>query len=126
MASLDPGFHQETDYLHREHEELMAQLDELDAALEQIVCYTEVLTDLAMANQAMASGKWMAEWLPKHHAREETTVLEMIARMSPELASFAREMQSASTTKCGCGWRTSAITLRTSASNATWKPRWRN
>ena len=35
----------------------------------------------------------MAEWLPKHHAREETTVLEMIARMSPELAAFAREMQ---------------------------------
>jgi hypothetical protein len=93
MTSLDPDFQQETNALHREHEELMAQLDELDAALEQIVCYTEVLTDLAMANQATASGQWMAEWLPKHHAREETTVLETIARMSPELASFAREMK---------------------------------
>jgi len=74
MGSLDPNFHQ-------------------DAALDQIVCYTEVFTDLAMANQASASGKWVAEWLPRHYAHEETTVLEMIAKMSPELASFAREMK---------------------------------
>ena len=93
MASLDPNFHQETADLHREHEELMRQLDALDAALEQIVCYTEVLTDLAMANQAEARGRWMAEWLPRHYAHEETTVLEMIAKISPELAAFAREMK---------------------------------
>jgi len=93
MASLDPNFHQETVSLHQEHEELMKQLDQLDGALEQIVCYTEVLTDLATANQAAAQGKWMAEWLPKHYAHEETSVLAMIARMSPELAAFAREMQ---------------------------------
>jgi len=93
MASLDPDFQEELSSLHHEHEELMAQLDKLDAALEQIVSYTEVLTDLAMANQASASGKWIAEWLPKHYAHEETTVLETIARMSPELASFAREMK---------------------------------
>ena len=93
MASLDPDFHEEARNLHREHEELMAQLDKLDSALEQIVSYTEVLTDLAMANQALASGRWIAEWLPKHYAHEETTVLEMIAKMSPELASFAREMK---------------------------------
>jgi len=44
-------------------------------------------------NQATSSGKWIAEWLPKHYAHEETTVLETIAKMSPELASFAREMK---------------------------------
>jgi hypothetical protein len=93
MASLDPNFHQETVDLHKEHEELMAQLDQLDGALDQIVCYTEVLTDLATANQATARGKWIAEWLPKHYAHEETSVLEMIAKMSPELAAFAREMK---------------------------------
>jgi len=93
MASLDPDFHEEVKSLHREHQELMTQLDKLDSALEQIVSYTEVLTDLAMANQASASGKWIAEWLPKHYAHEETTVLETIAKMSPELASFAREMK---------------------------------
>jgi vacuolar-type H+-ATPase subunit I/STV1 len=89
MASLDPTFHQETVSIHQEHEELITQLDKLDSALEQIVCYSEIFTDLATANQATSSGKW----LPKHYAHEETTVLETIAKMSPELASFAREMK---------------------------------
>jgi len=93
MASLDPKFHLETVNIHREHEELVKQLDQLDAALDKIVCYSEIFTDLATANQAISRGKWLAEWLPKHYAHEETTVLEMIARMSPELASFAREMK---------------------------------
>jgi hypothetical protein len=35
----------------------------------------------------------MAEWLPRHYEHEETTVLATIAKMSPELASFAREMK---------------------------------
>ena len=93
MGSIDPNFHQETVSIHQEHEELLAQLDQLDAALEQIVCYSEIFTDLATANQAISRGKWMAEWLPQHYAHEETTVLQTIARMSPELASFAREMK---------------------------------
>jgi len=93
MASLDGNFHNEAVSLQQEHAELMAQLDQLDAALEKIVCYSEVLADLATANQAMTSGAWMAEWLPKHHAHEETTVLETIAKMGPEMASFAREMK---------------------------------
>lgn len=93
MASVDPNFHQEAASLHREHEQLMARLDQLDAALEQIVCYSEIFTDLATANQVLGEGKWIAAWLPNHQAHEETTVLETIARMSPELASFAREMK---------------------------------
>src|ERR1022692_3222472 len=93
MASLDPKFHEETLSIHQEHQELVAQLDQMDAALGQMVCYAEVFTDHATANQAVSRGKWLAEWLPRHHEHEETTVLETIARMSPELASFAREMQ---------------------------------
>src|ERR1022692_2472425 len=93
MASLDPKFHEETLSIHQEHQELVAQLDQMDAALEQMACYAEVFTDLATANQAISRGKWMAEWLPRHYEHEETTVLETIARMSPELASFAREMK---------------------------------
>ena len=93
MASLDPNFHQQTDDLRREHEELIAQLDMLDAALEKIVCYAEIFTDLATANQAASRSQWMAEWLPRHHAYEETTVLEAMAKMGPELTSFAREMK---------------------------------
>ena len=93
MASLEPTFHLETINIHREHEELIAQLDQLDAALDQIFCFAEIFTDLATANQAMGRGKWLAEWLPKHYEREETTVLATLAKMSPELSSFAREMQ---------------------------------
>ncbi len=93
MASLDPTFHLETVNIHREHEELIAQLDQLDAALERIFCFAEVFTDLATANQAVSRSKWLAEWLPKHYEREETTVLATLAKMSPELSLFAREMQ---------------------------------
>ena len=93
MASLDPNFHQQSASIHREHEELIAKLDMLDAALDQIVCYAEIFSDLATANQAASSGRWIAEWLPKHQANEETTVLETIAKISPELTSFAREMK---------------------------------
>jgi Hemerythrin HHE cation binding domain len=93
MASLDPNFHLEAVNIHREHEELLAQLDRMDAALEQIFSYSEIFCDLATANQAIGSGQWLAEWLPRYYAHEETTVLEAIARMTPELASFARDMQ---------------------------------
>ena len=93
MASLDPKFHQQTASIHREHEELIAQLDQLDAALDQIVCYAEIFSDLATANQAASKGRWIAEWMPKHQATEETTVLEAIAQVSPELTSFVREMK---------------------------------
>ncbi len=93
MASLDPNFHLEMVSIHREHEELLTQLDRLDAALEQIFSFSEIFSDLATANQAIGSGKWLAEWLPRHYAHEETTVLETIARMAPDLASFAREMK---------------------------------
>lgn len=93
MASLDPNFHEAAVSIQQEHEDLIAHLDRLDAALEQIVCYSEVFSDLATANQATGNGKWIAEWLPKHYAHEETTVLQAFARMGPELASFAREMR---------------------------------
>jgi len=93
MASVDPSFHSEAGNIHREHEELIAQLDQLDAALDQLFCFAEIFTDLATANQATSTGLWLAEWLPKHYEHEETTVLTTMAKMGPELASFAREMQ---------------------------------
>jgi len=93
MSSLDPNFHHDTAGIHREHEELMKQLDRMEKTLEQIVCYSEIFTDLATANQALSQSQWIAEWLPRHYAHEETTVLDTIAGMSPELASFAQEMK---------------------------------
>ena len=54
MASLDPKLHEETISIHKEHEVLLGQLDQLDAAVEQMACYAEIFTDLATANQAMS------------------------------------------------------------------------
>ncbi len=93
MTNPGPKLSAETLSIQREHEELVAQLDQLDAALDEIFCFAEVFTDLATANQAVSRGRWLAEWLPKHYQHEETTVLATIATMSPELASFAREMK---------------------------------
>ena len=62
MASLDPNFHDEAVSIQHEHDELMAQLDRLDSALEQIVCYSEVFTDLATANQAIGSRAASSIW----------------------------------------------------------------
>jgi hypothetical protein len=93
MANLDPKLRGETASIQREHAELVAQLDQLDAALGEISCFAEIFTDLATANQAVSGGRWLAEWLPKHYQHEETTVLATIATMGPELASFAREMK---------------------------------
>ena len=93
MASLDPTFRLETASIHREHEELIAQLDRLDAALDELFSFSEIFSDMATANQAAASGQWLAEWLPKHYAHEETTVLATIAQMGPELQAFVVEMK---------------------------------
>ena len=93
MAGVDPKLSEASMTLQREHNELMSRLDALDAALEQIVCYAEIFSDLATANQALQEGRWVEQWLPRHQAYEETSVLETIANMSPELAGFAREMR---------------------------------
>ena len=68
MSSLDPEFHYDKAAIHREHEELVEQLDRLDAALEQIVCYSEVFTDLTTASQVASSGTWMIGSAPMARA----------------------------------------------------------
>ena len=55
--------------------------------------FSEIFSDMATANQAAASGQWLAEWLPKHYAHEETTVLSTIAQMGPEMQAFVLEMK---------------------------------
>jgi hypothetical protein len=122
MSSLDPKFHEETASIHREHKELLWQLDQLDSAVDQLACYAELFTDLSTANQAMSRGKWMSEWLPKHYAHEETTVLETIARMSPELASLAREMKHQHN-EMRVGWRIFATISPTCTSRMIWRTR---
>jgi len=92
MASLDPTFHQETANIHREHEELVAQLDQLDAALDQIFCYAEIFTDLATANQATSRGKWRQRYAAGHFSYRNVAyaMYEAVTQRYPALAKYFR------------------------------------
>ena len=46
MAGLEPKFHQETLSVHQEHAHILAQLNRLDEALDQMICYSEIYADL--------------------------------------------------------------------------------
>lgn len=93
MATLTPAFRSDTAKVHCEHQALINELTELDSALDELVCYSEVYANLATARQVCACGRHLAELLPQHFGREEDTVFTTVARVSPELAEFAAEMR---------------------------------
>ncbi len=93
MTPVEQSFHNHALLVHHEHNDLVVQLDQLDTALQNMVCYPHLFTDLSSANLAISGSKWLAEWLPGHYQNEETTVLADVAKISPELAAFAHEMK---------------------------------
>ena len=93
MASLSNAFCAESQKVHGDHETLLQELAELQWALDNLVCYSEVFADLATAGKVRELGHHMKALLPAHFVREETTVLATVARISPELADFAEEMK---------------------------------
>jgi hemerythrin-like domain-containing protein len=93
MATLTPVFHAESERIHGEHANLLHSLAELDLALDHLLCYAEVFADLSSAGQVEEHGRLLVEGLPEHFVREEATLLDTVARVSPELASFAAEMK---------------------------------
>ncbi len=76
-----------------EHQEMMRKLAELDAALESLICYSEVYADLAGVQHAQSMAKWLVQQLPEHFQEEERGILAEIARLGPEFAAFSREMK---------------------------------
>ena len=92
MATFTPAFHNASHRVHGEHQLLLNELTELNIALDELVCYSEVYADLAAAQRVCRCGHHLAELLPEHFVREESTVLATIAKVSPELREFAREM----------------------------------
>jgi hypothetical protein len=93
MAALAPGFWTESKTVHNEHQALMGDLDELDFALDGLECYSEVFANFATASKVLACGSRVAKLLPEHFVHEEKTLLAGVAKVSPELAQFAGEMQ---------------------------------
>lgn len=93
MATATHSFQTETLIVHREHQLLMSELDELQTALNSLICYSEVYANLAGTEQVYRCGRHLIEWLPGHFDNEEATVLADIEKRSPELAAFSREMK---------------------------------
>ncbi len=90
MASLPTTFRQETEKIHLEHTGLMQMLNDLDFALDQLVCYSEVYANLKTAEDVHRYAFRMAEHLPEHFTREEARVLETVSKISPELEQLAK------------------------------------
>lgn len=90
MASLPATFRQETEKIHLEHTGLVQMLGDLDFALDQLVCYSEVYANLKTADDVHRYAFRLAEHLPEHFTREEARVLETVARISPELEELAK------------------------------------
>jgi len=93
MASAKMAWDKTSEELKGEHAEMMGRLSELDAALESLLCYSEVYADLAGVGPAQEMAKWLAGRLPDHFIREEQGILAEIGRMGPEFKAFEREMK---------------------------------
>lgn len=81
----------DSETIHHDHELLLQRLAGLDAALEALVCESEVYADLASSADVLGAGRWLCAWLPEHFEREEQT-LAAVARLGPDWAVFSREM----------------------------------
>jgi hypothetical protein len=93
MATATSTIQAETKMVQREHQVLMNELSELQAALDALVCYSEVYANFASTDQVYRCGRHLLQWLPGHFENEEATVLADIEKVSPELATFAIEMK---------------------------------
>jgi iron-sulfur cluster repair protein YtfE (RIC family) len=78
---------------HYEHVSLQQELQSLEAALSELVCYSEVYTNLGSIGQVYGRVRKLREQLPTHFAHEEQNVLVPVAALSPEWEVFAREMR---------------------------------
>jgi iron-sulfur cluster repair protein YtfE (RIC family) len=92
MATFPNTFRSDSARIHGEHQELLAQLTELDAALEALGPST-LSADPLGAGRLRRSVTDLEQLLPGHFRREEATLLDAVAPVSPELAEFARQMR---------------------------------
>lgn len=93
MATLSPSFRADTAKIHNDHQILGRVLHELDSALDRLVCYGEVFADFSAAGLVRRYGRQLTEQFPAHCRREEATLLDLVADISPELAEFCTRMK---------------------------------
>ncbi len=83
----------QTARIRQEHQSLLRELARLDAALEALVCYSEVYANFASALELYRCTRTLADHVPGHFAREETTVLEDVADLGPAARDFVAAMK---------------------------------
>jgi iron-sulfur cluster repair protein YtfE (RIC family) len=93
MASFTPGFRNISNRVHSDHETLIDELNELDGALDDITGCSALFAYRAAAERVFRCGQRLSEIIPEHFVREETLLLDTVAKVSPELAEFVREMR---------------------------------
>lgn len=93
MADMTALFRSDSQLIHHEHRALSSELAALEFALDSLICYSEVFTNLAATERVYRCGRHLARTLPEHFENEEATVLAQLAARSPEMAKFAEEMK---------------------------------
>jgi iron-sulfur cluster repair protein YtfE (RIC family) len=92
MATFPNSFRTDSARIHGEHQELLTQLADLISALEALGPSTLSVDPLG-AGRLRRSASRLEGLLPAHFRREEATLLDAVAPVSPELAEFARQMR---------------------------------
>lgn len=92
MATFPTTFRSDSERIHSEHRQLLALLAELAAALEAMGPSTLSVDPLG-TGRVRRSAIRLQDFLPAHFRREEATLFDAVAPVSPELAEFARQMR---------------------------------
>jgi hypothetical protein len=93
MTTLTPSFRVESEKIHCEHEVMLEELDELDAALERMALPGEPNAKAEAKNRLEAFGAHLVKRLPGLCAREEEKLLAKVDPISRELHNFVEEMK---------------------------------
>jgi hemerythrin-like domain-containing protein len=93
MASFSPAFRSVSDRVHADHEGVIADLNELEAALDDLAGSRAGFAVREATEHISRCVERLSEVLPEHFRCEDTLLLETVAKVSPELAEFAREMR---------------------------------
>ncbi len=87
------AFHETSAKNHLEHESLRRELQALESALAELVCFPEIYANLASAGRVCECGRGLLRHVPGHFAEEEATLLAQLARRSPAAKTFVSEMK---------------------------------
>jgi hypothetical protein len=93
VGTFPASFRSASQRVHDDHQSLISELAELDAALDD-------LAHPMGAEQICLRLRVLSHAVPEHFATEEVEMLDIVAKVSPELKDFAEEMRRQHQTIC--------------------------